>query len=209
MDNYDERRPGALAFKKHLGEQFGGDLRRTRAAPVAPRLHGAVQATAVRAHTGGGSKGGLRQVVAEPVPLRFEMASTGLSLAGLGVAIGCGVARTIGPQVLPVARIVDPEVRDAELDERGGFEAQLAEVLTESRPLVVELAAEELAADTIVMPVVGDRVHYSRGSGHLIGLQGVVVASDDGHALPRGLRSVQLDGEAWPIVVTVVSLDRI
>jgi len=208
MDNCDERRPGALAFKKHLGEQFGGDLRRTRAAPVAQRLHGAVQATAVRAHTGG-PIGGLRQVVAAPVLLQVGLASTGLSLAGLGVAIGCGVARTIGPQVLPVARIVDPEVRDAELDERGGFEAQLAEVLTESRPLVVELAAEELAADTIVMPVVGDRVHYSRGSGHLIGLQGVVVASDDGYALPRGLRSVQLDGEAWPIVVTVVSLDRI
>ncbi|WP_139196863.1 hypothetical protein [Curtobacterium sp. MMLR14_014] len=209
MDNYDERRPGALAFKKHLGEQFGGDLRRTRAAPVAPRRHGAVKATAARAHTGGASNGGLRQVVAEPVPLRFEMASTGRSLAGLGVAIGCGVARTIGPQVLPVARIVDPEVRDAELDERGGFEAQLADVLMESWSLVVELAAEELAADTIVMPVVGDRVHYSRGSGHLIGLQGVVVASDEGEALPRGLRSVQLDGEAWPIVVTVVSLDRI
>ena len=209
MDNCDERRPGALAFTKHLGEQFGGDLRRTRAAPVAPRIRGAVQATAVRAHTAGGSTGGLRQVVAEPVPLRFEMASTGLSLAGLGVAIGCGVARTIGPQALPVARIADPEVRDAELDERGGFEAQLAEVLTECRPLVVELAAEELAADTIVMPVVGDRVNYSRGSGHLIGLQGIVVASDDGHALPRGLRSVQLDGEAWPIVVAVVSLDRI
>ncbi|WP_433929775.1 hypothetical protein [Curtobacterium flaccumfaciens] len=163
----------------------------------------------MRAHTAGDSNGGLRQVVAEPVPLWFEIASTGLSLAGPGVAIGCGVARTIGPQVLPVARIVDPEVRDAELDERDGFEAQLAAVLTESRPLVVELAAEELAADTIVMPVVGDRVHYSRGSGHLIGLQGVVVASDDGHALPRGLRSVQLDGEAWPIVVAVVSLDRI
>ncbi|WIE82387.1 hypothetical protein [Curtobacterium sp. MCPF17_021] len=104
---------------------------------------------------------------------------------------------------------MDLEVRDAELDERGGFEAQLAEVLTESRTLVVELAAEELAADTIVMPVIGDRVNYSRGSGHLIGLQGVVVASDDGHALPRGLRSVQLDGEAWPIVVAVAFLDRI
>ncbi|MBT1671550.1 MULTISPECIES: hypothetical protein [unclassified Curtobacterium] len=100
-------------------------------------------------------------------------------------------------------------MRDAELDERGGFEAQLAEVLTESWPLVVELAAEELAADTILMPVVGDRVHYSRGSGHLIGLQGVVVVSDDGQPLPRGLRSVQLDGEAWPIVVAVASLDRI
>lgn len=209
MDNCEERRPGALAFKKHLGEQFGGDLRRTRAAPVAPRRHGAVKATAARAHTGGASNGGLRQVVAEPVPLRFEMASTGLSLAGLGVAIGCGVARTIGPRALPAARNADLEVRDAELDERDGFEAQLAAVLTESRPLVVELAVEELAADTIVMPVVGDRVHYSRGSGHLIGLQGVVVASDDGHALPRGLRSVQLDGEAWPIVVAVVSLDRI
>ncbi|WIB32076.1 hypothetical protein [Curtobacterium sp. MCSS17_005] len=209
MDNCDERRPGALAFKKHLGEQFGGDLRRTRAAPVAPRLHGAVKATAVRAHTAGGSSGGLRQVVAASVPLRFEMASVGVSLAGVGVAIGCGVARTIGPQVLPVVRIVDPEVRDAELDERGGFEAQLAEVLTESWPLVVELAAEELAADTIVMPVVGDRVHYSRGSGHLIGLQGVVVVSDDGQPLPRGLRYVQLDGEAWPIVVAVAYLDRI
>ncbi|WP_146245120.1 hypothetical protein [Curtobacterium sp. MCLR17_045] len=209
MDNCDERRPGALAFTKHLGEQFGGDLRRTRAAPVAPRIHGAVQATAVRAHTGGGSKGGLRQVVADPVTLRFEMASTGLSLAGLGVAIGCGVARTIGQRILPVARIVDPEAGDAELDERGVFEAQLAEVLTESWPLTVELAAEELAADTIIMPVVGDRVHYSRGSGHLIGLQGVVVESEDRQALPRGLRSVQLDGEAWPIVVTVVSLDRI
>jgi len=209
MDNCDERRPGALAFKKHLGEQFGGDLRRTRAAPVATRLHGTAQATAVRAHTGGGPNGGLRQGVAEPVPLRFEMASTGLSLAGMGVAIGCGVARTIGPRALPAARNADLEVRDAELDERDGFEAQLADVLMESWSLVVELAAEELAADTIVMPVVGDRVHYSRGSGHLIGLQGVVVASDEGEALPRGLRSVQLDGEAWPIVVTVVSLDRI
>ncbi|MDT0232134.1 hypothetical protein [Curtobacterium sp. BRB10] len=170
MDNGDERRPGALAFKEHLG---------------------------------------LRRVRAEPVPLQLGVARMGLFLSSRSVPLGCGSTRTIGPRSLPAAGIADLERRDEELDERGGFEAQLAEVLTESWPLLVELAAEELAADTIVMPVVGDRVHYSRGSGHLVGLQGVVVASDDGRALPRGLRYVQLDGEAWPIVVAMASLDRI
>lgn len=211
MDNGDKRRPRALAFKKHLSAQISDDPMRTRAAQVAPRLLGAAKTSAARAHTAGGSpaSGGLRKVGAEPVPSPLGVPRTGLFLASRGVPIGCGVARTIGPQPLPVARIVDLELRDAELDERGGSEWQAAEVLTESWPPVIELAAEELAADTIVMPVVGDRVHYSRGSGHLIGLQGVVVASDDGRALPRGLRSVQLDGEAWPIVVAVASLDRI
>jgi hypothetical protein len=211
MDNGDKRRPRAVAFTKHLSEQFSDDPLRTRAAQVAPRLLGAAKASAARALNAGGStaNGGLRKVGAEPVPLQLGTASTGLSLVGRGVAIGCGVARTISPQVLPVARIVDLKLRDAEFDEGGGSEWQAAEVLTESWPTVIELAAEELAADTIVMPVVGDPVHYSRGSGHLIGLQGVVVASDDGRALPRGLRSVQLDGEAWPIVVAVASLDRI
>lgn len=69
---------------------------------------------------------------------------------------------------------------------------------------------EEFPDDTITMPVVGDRVLYSRGSGYLVGLQGVVVAADDDdRALPPGLRSVQFDGEEWPTVVTVTALDRI
>jgi hypothetical protein len=67
----------------------------------------------------------------------------------------------------------------------------------------------ELPDDTITMPVVGDRVLYSRGSGYLVGLQGVVVAADDDErALPPGLRAVQFDGEEWPTVVTVTALDR-
>ncbi|PYY63332.1 hypothetical protein DEJ30_13870 [Curtobacterium sp. MCPF17_003] len=211
MEKRDKRRPRALAFKKDLGAQFSDDPMRTRAAQVAPRLLGAAKASATRTHTAGGStaNGGLRKVGAEPVPSQLGTAREGLFLASRSVPIECGVARTISPQSLPVARIVDLELRDAELDERGGSEWQAVEVLTESWPPVIELAAEELAADTIVMPVVGDRVHYSRGSGHLIGLQGVVVASDDGRALPRGLRSVQLDDEAWPVVVAVVCLDRI
>lgn len=67
----------------------------------------------------------------------------------------------------------------------------------------------EFPDDTITMPVVGDRVLYSRGSGHLVGLQGVVVAvDDDDRALPPGLRSVQFDDEEWPTVVVVTALDR-
>lgn len=67
---------------------------------------------------------------------------------------------------------------------------------------------DEPAPDTFIVPIVGDRVRYSRGSGHLVGLEGSVVTDDDGPDLPRGLRSVLLDGEAWPVVVPVMSLDR-
>lgn len=73
----------------------------------------------------------------------------------------------------------------------------------------VDPAAEELPADTITMPVVGDRVLYSRGSGYLIGLQGVVVTADSRPAPLSGLRYVHFDDEAWPSVVAVTSLDRL
>ncbi|MBF4616462.1 hypothetical protein, partial [Curtobacterium sp. VKM Ac-1376] len=134
--------------------------------------------------------------------------STGVSRAGRGVLISCELTRTISPQFLTAERLANRDVRDAEHEERGGSEGQPAAVLTTSRPTVVELASEEQVADTIIMPVVDDRVHYSRGSGYLIGLQGVVVASDDGQALPSGLRYVQFDGEDWPTVVAVAGLDR-
>lgn len=62
--------------------------------------------------------------------------------------------------------------------------------------------------DTVRMPVIGDRVRYCRGSGHLVGLEGVVVSADDGHDLPLGLRYVLVDDEAWPIAVTVDCLER-
>ncbi|GAA3343025.1 hypothetical protein GCM10017714_33920 [Curtobacterium pusillum] len=178
--------------------------------PIA-QLNGAAKTSATRAHIAGGSiaNGGPGQAGAEPALFKVGMASTGLSLAGCGVVIGCEVARTIGPHFLTALRLANPDVRDTELEERGGSKGQAAAVLTMSGPTVVELPSEEQAADTIIMPVVGDDVHYSRGSGYLIGLQGVVVASDDGQALPSGLRYVQFDGEEWPKVVAVTGLDRI
>jgi hypothetical protein len=66
----------------------------------------------------------------------------------------------------------------------------------------------DLEMDTAIMPVVGDQVHYSRGSGYLIGLQGVVVTDDHEPDLPPGLRYVLFDGEDWPNVVGVGNLDR-
>ncbi|MBA8990989.1 hypothetical protein FHW23_002254 [Curtobacterium pusillum] len=178
--------------------------------PIA-QLNGAVKASATRAHTAGGSiaNGGPGQAGAEPALLKVGMASMGLSLAGCGVVIGCEVARTIGPHFLTALRLANRDVRDTELEEGTGSKGQAAAVLTMSGPTVVELPSEEQAADTIIMPIVGDYVHYSRGSGYLIGLQGVVVASDDGQALPSGLRYVQFDGEEWPKVVAVAGLDRI
>lgn len=67
----------------------------------------------------------------------------------------------------------------------------------------------ESVSDTVILPVIGDRVRYSRGSGHLIGLEGSIVTEDDAPDLPLGLRSVLLDGEPWPVVVPVTSLDRV
>ncbi|WIB79076.1 hypothetical protein DEJ28_08235 [Curtobacterium sp. MCPF17_002] len=178
--------------------------------PIA-QLHGAAEASAKRAHVAGGSivNGGPGQVGAEPVLVKIGMASMVLSLAGWGVRIGCEVARTIGPQSMTAVRLGNRDVRDPELDERGGSKRQAAWVLTTSRPTVAEPASEEQAADTIIMPIVGDCVHYCRGSGYLVGLEGVVVASDDGQALPPGLRFVQFEGEEWPTVVAVAGLDRI
>jgi len=74
---------------------------------------------------------------------------------------------------------------------------------------VIHLGGAEPDEDTVIMPVVGDRVHYGRGSGHLVGLDGVVVTDHHGPDLPSGLRYVLFDDEEWPNVVAVGSLDRV
>jgi hypothetical protein len=81
--------------------------------------------------------------------------------------------------------------------------------LAMAAPSVIERDTDEPEADTVILPVVGDRVHYASGSGHLVGLQGVVVTDDHGPDLPSGLRYVLFDGEEWPKVVAVGALDRI
>lgn len=80
--------------------------------------------------------------------------------------------------------------------------------LAMSAPSVIERDIDEPEADTFILPVVGDRVHYASGSGHLVGLQGVIVTDDHGPDLPSGLRYVLFDGEEWPKVVAVGGLDR-
>jgi hypothetical protein len=81
--------------------------------------------------------------------------------------------------------------------------------LAVSSPSVIERDIDEPEADTVILPVVGDRVHYASGSGHLVGLQGVIVTDEHGPDLPSGLRYVLFDGEEWPKVVAVDGLDRI
>lgn len=104
---------------------------------------------------------------------------------------------------IPLNAVDELDEPDA-LDELGGFDRhELA--------LVLALAHEddfESVSDTVILPVVGDRVRYSRGSGHLVGLEGSVVTEGEVPDLPLGLRSVLLDGEPWPVVVPVMSLDR-
>lgn len=188
MDNHDD--PTAA----HLGTQEAtwAEASRARARVDAPirRLHGTVKASTTRAHVAGGStaNGGPAQVGTEPVLFTVGVASTGWSLAGWRDLIGCDVARTIGPQFPAAPRSATREVRAAEFETRSESEVQVE--------------------DTIIMPVVGDLVHYSRGTGYLVGLQGVVVAFDDGQ-LPPGLRYVQFEDEEWPKVVAVAGLDRI
>lgn len=80
--------------------------------------------------------------------------------------------------------------------------------LAVSSPSVIERDIDEPEADTVILPVVGDRVHYASGSGHLVGLQGVIVTDEHGPDLPSGLRYVLFDGEEWPKVVAVGALDR-
>jgi len=80
--------------------------------------------------------------------------------------------------------------------------------LAMSAPAVIERDTDEPEADTVLLPVVGDRVHYASGSGYLVGLQGVIVTDDHGPDLPSGLRYVLFDGEEWPKVVAVGGLDR-
>jgi len=222
MAKHDKRRLRAAAFTKHLREQLTRDPWRTSPAQGTPladlsphldaptaRYIVAHESTWSEASWGAGTGTSITRLhgavktIAEVGTMTLE-----LSLPGFDTAIGCEVARTIGPLFLPAVMSANRDVREAEGAERVEPEAQAIAVLTESWPAVVELAADEQVADTIIMPVVGDRVHYSRGSGYLIGLQGVVVASDDGEALPSGLRSVQFDDEEWPTVVAVMGLDR-
>jgi len=218
MANHDKRRLRAAAFTKHLREQLRRDPWPAAPAQGTPlpalgphtvQYIGAHEVPWAEASRGAGTGTSITRIHgAAKTSAKVGMESLELSLPGLGTAIGCEVARTVGPLFLPAVMSANRAVREAEREERVEPEGQATAVLTESWPAVVELAVDEQLEDTIITPVVGDRVHYSRGSGYLIGLQGVVVASDDGEALPSGLRYVQFDDEEWPTVVAVTGLDR-
>ncbi|SDR03445.1 hypothetical protein SAMN02800687_3400 [Curtobacterium sp. UNCCL20] len=218
MANHDKRRLRAAAFTKHLREQLRRDPWPAAPAQGTPlpelgphtvQYIGAHEVPWAEASRGAGTGTSITRLHgAAKTGAKVGMESLELSLPGFGTAIGCEVARTVGPLFLPAVMSANRAVREAERAERVEPEGQATAVLPESWPTVVEFAADEQLEDTIIIPVVGDRVHYSRGSGYLVGLQGVVVVSDDGEALPSGLRYVQFDDEEWPTVVAVMGLDR-
>jgi hypothetical protein len=120
--------------------------------------------------------------------------------------------RTTGPQPSVSAVLVDPgTARDEQIGPRGcaTSERQAAEALVAAVTGVFGLDPDAFPEDTVLVPVVGDRVFYGGGSGHLVGLEGVVVRVDEEPDLPSGLRYVQFDGEAWPNVVAVTALQRL
>lgn len=119
--------------------------------------------------------------------------------------------RTV-PQSNTEPRTAPPRTEPAPIRDVRDAERQV--VAPDSVPASVAIDADvdldlDLEMDTVIMPVVGDQVHYSRGSGYLIGLQGVVVTADSRPAPLSGLRYVHFDDEAWPSVVAVTSLDRL
>ncbi|MFJ4296337.1 hypothetical protein [Curtobacterium sp. NPDC089689] len=107
---------------------------------------------------------------------------------------------------IPLNAVDELDEPDA-LDE---FDRQaLALALADALALTEALGSGHEPDDTIIVPVAGDRVRYSRGTGDLVGLEGSVVTADDAPDLPLGLRCVLLDDEPWPVVVPVTSLDRV
>lgn len=110
---------------------------------------------------------------------------------------------------IPLNAVDELDEPDA-LDDPDEFDRQaLALALADALALTDALGSGHEPDDTIIVPVAGDRVRYSRGTGDLVGLEGSVVTADDAPDLPLGLQSVLLDGEPWPVVVPVTSLDRV
>lgn len=126
-------------------------------------------------------------------------------------AVAATATATATPTAEPVVRIdpVAPAAEHLDVGVCDASERHAAEALTAAVSAVFGLDPETFPEDTIVMPVVGDRVFYGNGSGYLVGLEGVVVRNDDDPDLPSGLRYVQFDGEEWPNVVVVTALRRL
>lgn len=113
----------------------------------------------------------------------------------------------MAPRSREAVAAAEPDTEWAEVC--AASDRRAAEALRAAVDSVFGLDPGAFPEDTVILPVVGDRVFYGHGSGHLVGLEGVVVRNDDEPDLPPGLRSVQFDGEAWPNVVVVTALQRL
>ncbi len=185
-------------------ERFGRRLR-----DVLSRSWGSIPATRSSASRTD-PRTGAPAATSAPVTSRLWYVADGTKAPAQSVAVRDGrtLVTSPGQPVVPVDPVAE---HDEDGDRRGCAESErlAAQALVAAVSGVFGLDPDAFPEDTVVMPVVGDRVFYGHGSGHLVGLEGVVVRDDAEPDLPPGLRYVQFDEEAWPNVVTVTALERL